>query len=169
MCKFKQIILPPHGSQNLNYLPQITKLYEKYSKFLQDDFAPKSALRHILNTAPNLWSITDFDDEFAGFVALDNFTGNNTTNFSAEVSTCFERKFWGKFTKNCAKIFFKKCFEIYGFYKIKALVFPDNFRVITLLKTSGFEYETTMPDETIRNGKLQDIDVYSLKNRFINF
>jgi RimJ/RimL family protein N-acetyltransferase len=97
-----------------------------------------------------------------GFVCLDNFTGNKRIKYSAELSTCFERRAWGDFTRYCAKIFLKKCFDELGLYKIKVQIFPDNFRIKTLLKYAGFKYEATLPKETIRNNKLQDIEVYSL-------
>ena len=49
--------------------------------------------------------------------------------------------------------------------KIKALVYPENFRVKTLLKLTGFEKEALLKNETLRKGKLQDIEVYSLFNK----
>ena len=49
-----------------------------------------------------------------------------------------------------------------GYTKIKAQIYPDNFRIASLLKASGFQYETTLKSETLRNGKPQDIDVYGL-------
>jgi RimJ/RimL family protein N-acetyltransferase len=47
-------------------------------------------------------------------------------------------------------------------YKVKAQIYPQNFRVKTLLKNSGFIYEATLKNETLRAGKPQDIEVYSL-------
>ena len=92
----------------------------------------------------------------------ENFVGNGETAFSAELTTCFEREAWGSFTRYCAKIFLKKCFDEIGLHKIRASIYPDNFRVSTLLKSAGFVYEATLPQETMRGGKLQDIDVYAL-------
>jgi RimJ/RimL family protein N-acetyltransferase len=47
-------------------------------------------------------------------------------------------------------------------FKIKAQIYPDNFRVKNLLKDAGFNYESTLINETLRAGKLQNIEVYSL-------
>ena len=73
-------------------------------------------------------------------------------------------KYWGDYTKKCAKLFLNFCFERFGFYKIKALVYPENSRVITLLKHAGFEKEALLKNETLRNNSLQDIEVYSVFN-----
>jgi len=132
---------------------------------LRDDFAPDDC-EFIISKIPYLWAIYTKDGEFAGFVFLDNFVGNGKSAFSAELTTCFERKMWGSFTKYCAKVFLKKCFEEFGLHKIRACIYPDNFRISALLKSSGFVYEATLPQETIRNGKLQDIDIYALYRNY---
>lgn len=97
-----------------------------------------------------------------GFVSLDNFIGGGNILYSAELTTCFEKKAWGSFTRYSAKIFLKKCFDELGLVKIKVQVYPDNFRTKALLKSSGFEYESTLKAETMRGGKMQDIDIYAL-------
>ena len=165
MCKFKRIILSPLYCY-LHYIPDVLKCYGKYAKYLQDDYAKNFGIFNIFLSCPNFWVITDYSGEFMGFVFLDNFTGNEKSNFSAEITVCFDKKAWGSFVRYSAKFFLKYCFDTFGFYKIKALIFPDNFRVKTLLKQVGFEYETTLPDETLRNGKLQDIEVYSIKRNY---
>lgn len=161
MCRFKQII-PPLFS-DFYYIPDILRCYGRYAKYLQDDYALNF---DIFRSCPNFWVITDYSDKFMGFVFLDNFTGNGNSNFSAEITVCFDKKAWGSFVRYSSKIFLKYCFDTFGFYKIKALIFPDNFRVKKLLKQVGFEYETTMPDETLRGGELQDIEVYSIKRNY---
>ncbi|MCM1339093.1 MAG: GNAT family N-acetyltransferase [Muribaculaceae bacterium] len=97
-----------------------------------------------------------------GFVYLDNFIGNGDMLYSAELTTCFDRCAWGVFTRYCAKFFLKKCFDEFGLYKIKAQIYSDNYRVKSLLKSSGFVHEATLKNETLRLGKPQNIEVYSL-------
>ena len=164
MCQFIQIIYNPRLTlfQNLHYIPDIKTCYEKYSKYLQDDFANHDFFTHLEEISPYIWAILDYEGTFMGFVYLDNFTGNKTHIYSAELTTCFDKKAWGSFTRYSAKFFLKKCFDELGLYKIKANIYPDNFRISTLLKSAGFKYETTLPKETIRFGKLQDIDQYAL-------
>lgn len=164
MCKFGQIQINPESLniENLHYIPSILKCFNKYSKYLHDDFTSNDGIEYILHSIPYLWAVCDYNNNFMGFVSLDNFTGNKYKSFCAELTTCFHPKAWGVFTRYSAKIFLKKCFDQFGLYKIKALIFPDNYRVKTLLKSAGFEYETTLPKDTVRNNKLQDIEVYSI-------
>ena len=159
MCKFKR--MSSLSFYDLHYIPQVINCYGKYAKYLHDDYAENFG---IFSACPNFWVFTDYSDEFMGFVFLDNFTGSRRTNFSAEITVCFDKK--ACFVRYSAKFFLKKCFDDFGFYKIKALIFPDNFRVKKLLTQVGFEYETTLPDETLRNGKPQNIDVYSIKRTY---
>ena len=152
------------------YFEQALFLYTKYSKFLDDDYAVNGLSVYeyfynlVLRTHPFFFVIIE-NDCVSGFVYLDNIIGSREKLHSAEVTTCFDRRFWGGYTKYCAKIFFEYCFKKYNFVKIKALVYPENFRVKTLLKSAGFEKEALLKNETIRKGKLHDIEVYSLFNK----
>ena len=149
------------------YFEQALFLYKKYSKYLNDNFGVweenyvQSFLQLILRTSPYFWVIVE-KDVVSGFVYLDNIIGDAKTCYSAELSTCFDKRFWGNYTKKCALLFLKFIFEVYCFEKIKALIFPDNFRVKNLLKFSGFEKEALLKKETKRGGVLQDIEVYSI-------
>lgn len=155
---------------NIGYLPHIIKLYEEFATVLHDDYFienKKSSVDVIIElierTSPYFWAILDKEHKrFAGFCFLDNWIGSKNTPHSAEVTTCFEPAFWGKYTKFCAKKFIKFCFKRYKLKKLKAYVFPQNSRVKTLLKKSGFTKESLLKAETVKDGKLQDIEVYSI-------
>ena len=163
MCKFEQLIIKPRFfTKYLHYIPELQNCYNKYYKYLQDDFAPKNIYSLIEAVAPFFWLILNGKKEFAGFVFLDNFIGSKDKNFSAEITTCFDKKAWGIFTRYSAKFFLKKCFDEFGLYKIKAQIYPDNYRVKQLLKSAGFCYEGTLYNETLRNGLMQNLDIYSL-------
>lgn len=164
MCKFRNLSLfTLECSSNLHYIPLVEKCWHKYSKYIQDDFA-KSNYANITNVIINtsFWLILDYEENFMGFVFLDNFVGDETQLYSAEITTCFDKKAWGNFTRYSAKFFLKKCFDEFGFQKLKAQIYPDNFRVRNFLKDCGFEYEATLKNETLRAGKAQDIEVYSI-------
>lgn len=148
------------------YFEQALFLYIKYSKFLDDDYAQNglSIYDYFFNLVnKTLFFVIVEDDFVSGFVYLDNFTGNDEKLHSAEITTCFDKCFWGDYTKMCGKIFLSYCFEKYELEKIKALVYPENFRVKTLLKSIGFEKEALLKGETLRNNKLQDIEVYACR------
>lgn len=172
MPKFIKILINKNKKEfkNIHYLPQVISLYERFSKYLSDDYffdknstIVDSIISIIESTCPYFWVIVDSKtNSFAGFVFLDNWVGSPQKAHSAEITTCFEPEFWGKYTKICAKKFIKYCFKKYKLLKIKAYIFPQNSRVKMLLKQSGFKREAQLISETIRNGKLQDVDIYSI-------
>ena len=148
------------------YFEQALLLYEKSIKFLDDDYALDGCSlggyfkKLISNT---LFYVIVQDSKVCGFVYLDNIVGDSKNLHSAEITACIDRTYWGVFPKICAVLFLSFCFENLGFKKIKALVYPENYRVKTLLKFAGFEFEALLKGETMRNNKLQDIEVYSCR------
>lgn len=172
MIKFIKIIINRKRKEfrNIQYLPQVISLYERFSRYLHDDYflnTQKSPVDAVINliekTSPFFWIIIDKkSSKFAGFVFLDNWVGSGNNFHSAEVTTCFDPSFWGKYTKICAKKFIKYCFKKYKLAKLKAYVFPQNVKVKTLLKRTGFNKEAVLKAETVKNGVLQDIEVYSI-------
>lgn len=149
------------------YFEQVLFLYNKYARFLDDDYAKEEKnsakyLRELIERVfPLFWVIVE-GDMVSGFVYLDNVIGGNIKFHSAELVTCFDKRFWGTYTKVCANAFLRFVFRKYGFEKIKVYVYPDNFRTRGLIEFCGFEKEAVLKSETLRNGKLQDIEVYSL-------
>lgn len=163
MCRFIRLAYSSMlVDDTLRNIENSKQCYERYFRYLQDDFAPADFYSFLEKSFPFFWFIEDMNNNYMGFVFLDNFVGNGDTKFSAEVTTCMHPRSWGVFTKYCAKFFFKMCFDTFGLYKITANVFPDNFRVKSLLKSSGFIFEGFMPAATVRAGKVQGIDMYSL-------
>ncbi len=151
--------------KNINFLEDIYYLYKKYNNFLNDDYAKENLLDEIIYTVerntPFFWVVL-YENKFAGFVFLENIIGNEKIMFSAEVTTCFKSEFWGTFTKKVAKKFIRYCFNKYGFKKIKAKVFKENFRVTSILRAAGMSLEAELKAETMKNGKPQDILIYSV-------
>lgn len=156
--------------ENTEYLSQAMFLYLRYQKYLDDDYAKNGSTFYdyfvelVERVCPLFWLIMD-EDKVAGFVYLDNMIGDNESLHSAELTTCFDKAYWGEFTKLSAKRFLDYCFETYGFKKIKASVYPQNSRVKAILKQSGFESEALLKAETLRNKELQDIEIYSIFNK----
>lgn len=159
MCKFIKIY--PLSLTSLRYIPKILNCYQKYSKYLRDDFASED-MEFIFSKLRYLWVILTAQEKFMGFAFLDNWVSGKNVNYSAEITTCFEKEAWGSFTRYSAKFFLKYCFDVFGLTKIQALIYPDNYRVSKLLKSSGFKYETNLPSATLRGGKPQDINIYAL-------
>ena len=91
------------------YFEQALFLYAKYSRFLDDDFArdEKSFIDYFFDLVKkSLFFVIVENDIVSGFVYLDNFIGNGKKLYSAEITTCFDKRFWGDYTKKCGKIFY---------------------------------------------------------------
>lgn len=172
MSKFIKLVIDRSKNEfrNIQYIPQVIRLYEQFSKYLHDDYfledkksSVDAVIELIEKTSPFFWGVLDNKtSKFAGFVFLDNWTGSFDKSHCAEVTTCFHPAFWGDYTKICAKKFIKYCFKKYNLKKLKAYVFPQNLKVRGLLKRVGFKKEALLKSETVKNGKLQDIEIYSI-------
>jgi hypothetical protein len=84
MSKFIKIIINKTRKEfrNIEYLPQIISLYERFSRYLNDDYflEKKSAMDAVIElvekTAPYFWVIIHKKSGIlAGFVFLDNWVG----------------------------------------------------------------------------------------------
>lgn len=172
MSKFIKIIINKNSNEirNIRYLPAVIALYERFARYLHDDYflqnklsSTDAVIELVEKTCPYFWAVVDKKSgNLAGFAFLDNWIGTKDNFHSAEITTCFHQSYWGSYTKYCAKKFIKYCFKKYKLKKIKASVFPQNFKVKTLLKRSGFKREAVLRAETIKNGVLQDIEVFSI-------
>ncbi len=155
--------------KNLQFLEEIYYLYQKHYRYLSDDYATyESLLDEVINiieqATPFFWVILS-DENFAGFVFLENLIGNKNKLHSAQITTAFKQEFWGDFTKKSAKKFIRYCFKKLNLKKLKALVFKENLKTTKILKTAGFKLEAELKAETLKNGKLQDIKVYSITKK----
>ena len=176
MCKFVNLIIDRKNLifKNTHYLSNVIFLYSRYSKYLTDDYIKTNTFLTVLNIIENsspffFVVLNEKTNEFAGFIYLDNLTGNRNAIHGAEISTCFEKKYWGNFTKKTALKFFDYCFNSLQFKKIKAQIYPFNHRVKTLLKFAGFKPDGILRGETLKFGKLTDIEVYSLLKEDLRF
>lgn len=170
LASFQQLVYNISTGEyiNLQYLPAFLELYIKYSKYLEDDFSVFNenrilgALSFLVNVSPHCYLVTDEEETLCGFFALENLRGTEQKPFSAEVVTCFDRKYWGKFTKFTALIFRDYCFNTLKLKKLKAVIYPQNKWVKALLRESGFQLEAKLNSETAKDGKYQDVEIYSI-------
>ena len=173
MIKFAKVIINKNTNEyrNLHFLPDIYKLMVKYERFMFDDYFNKEDLTDdLINLVENsgrfFWVIIDGKtNEFMGFAYFDNFIGCENNFHSAELNTCFCRKYWGNPVREAGRKFIKYCFKKYKFKKIKAVVFRENSAVKGLLRYLGFKKEAFLKNETLKNNQLQDVEIYSALRR----
>ena len=171
LFKFEKLIINRRKMyfHNLKYFPQILNLYIKYMQYLEDDFSSirenilTGLLDYIEYVSPHFYLVL-CENELCGFFALENIIGKNQNLYSAYVVTCFKKKYWGTFTKLAGHSFLKFCFEELGIRKLKAIIYPQNYRVRGILKNCGFVKEAKLFGETLKDGKPQDLEIYSVFN-----
>ncbi|MDD3150172.1 MAG: GNAT family protein [Candidatus Gastranaerophilales bacterium] len=159
---------------NSSYINQVIALFKNHHNSLIDDYyfckeisLENELIAFIEKTFPHFYLIFLIENNqkiFIGFVYLYNWRGNNNYIHSCTLTTCFDKKYWGKHPVLAGKTFIKSLFDNYKLEKIKAEVFCHNFKVISLLKKMNFEKEATLKNETFKNGSMIDIDVYSVFN-----
>ncbi len=176
MCKFIRLIIDRENSifKNTQYLSNVIFLYNRYSKYLNDDYAPETTYCNLVElierTNPFFYVILEAKTgDFAGFVYLDNLIGNSKALHSGEITVCFEQKHWGSFTRKTAICFFDYCFNKLELKKIKAQIYPFNNRVRKLLEFSGFKQDGILRGETLKYGKIEDVEVYSLLKQDLKY
>jgi len=170
MNRFKNLYINRADGRfhNTEYLTQAMFLHLRWREFLDDDYAKcpeQSFYEYFVDTverlSPFFWVVVK-DGAAVGIVYLENVTGSGKELYNSEITVCFDKSVWGGYTLETLKLFKRYYFEALGFRKIKALVYPQNFRVKTLLKRIGFKQEGLLHAETLKNGKPQDIEVYAL-------
>ena len=167
---FKRVIIDRNLRifENIEYLPEIFKLYTRYIENLEDDFSPlrnsfENFLDFVEKISPHFYTVL-YKNELCGILTLENIIGNTKKLYSAEISTCIKRKFWGKTALCISEIFKKYCMNVLKIIKLKALIYPQNKLVKRLLNKCGFKKEAVLISETIKNGKPQNVEIYSLFN-----
>lgn len=168
MNRFKKIIIKRQEGvfYNIEYLSQVMFLYMRYEKFLDDDYARngQSFYEYFINlverVCPLFWALVD-GEKVTGFVFLDNLIGDENRIHCAELTTCFDKAYWGAYTKESAELFLEFCLGVYGLNKIKVLVYPQNHLAKGLLRHCGFEKEGHLKSETMKDSKFQDVEIYS--------
>lgn len=157
--KFLPIEFSPETGKftNLHYIPEIAnlllanvdKLFDAFFE-LHDDNKIEKTIELVRSYAPHFWAIVDPKTlELAGIAYLYDWVGNDRLWFSTKVSTCFVRKYWGKFAHRAGKLFLRYAFAKYRLVKICAEVFDLNPYPKRLLATLGFKEEYKKPTATV--------------------
>ena len=116
----------------------------------------------IAHFAPFFWAITDTKTgELAGVAYLYDVIGMPKKPFSAYVSTCFRRKYWGKFVARAVKKFMRYIFGKLALHKLSAEVYADNLLGCRCVERAGFSPLVYCSEQTIRGGKLCDTRIFT--------
>lgn len=157
--KFLHVEFSPENGkfQNLQYIQSIAQLLlsnrdELFDAFFEinEENALEKTIELVRAYAPAFWAIVDPKTlELAGVAYLYDWLGNENLCYSVKVSTCFARKYWGKFARRAGKLFLRHVFAKFHPSKICAEVFETNPYPKQLLADLGFIWEYKKPSATV--------------------
>ncbi|MBQ2871680.1 GNAT family N-acetyltransferase [bacterium] len=174
---FSPVFLDESSGEFVNFslIPEIAELLSNNSDKLFDDFFgfdPACGLQKTLDLirsqSPYFWAIIDPQtNQLAGFVYLYDLVGSKELFFSASISCCFRRKFWGKFALQSGFEFLRFAKNQLRIFKINAEVFAKNAFPQRFLPAIGFKYSHTRERDTLNTrlcpkSPLCDVKVYTL-------
>ncbi len=108
------------------------------------------------------WAICDEQSGFYGAIGLSDI---NKERKSAEIGFWLLPKYWGKgIIKECMPEVLKYSFQKRGLFIIEAFVETENLNCYKVLKKMDFDYEKTIINAEIKNGKTINIAVFSKTN-----
>lgn len=160
--KFLQIEFSPQNAKflNLQYIPDIANLLyanrgELFDRFfgINEENKIEKTIELVNSFAPAFWAIVDpKTNELAGVVYLYDWIGDPEFCYSVKVSTCFKRKFWGKFAHRAGKLFIRYVCAKYRPLLLCAEVYEMNSLPKRLLSRLGFKQTYEKPMATMVNG-----------------
>lgn len=106
------------------------------------------------------WAITSlFNQTFYGAIGFNNLS---QTHQKAEIGFWLLPKYWGKgIMKDAIEMACSYGFTKLNLHRIEALVESENKNSKSILLKSGFDYEETMVDCEIKNGKFISLESYA--------
>lgn len=149
---------------SLIFIFDFIKLLKKYKHRLFDDVSSfndiKSIYNFIISLNGFLWFIVDpSKNKLAGFIFLDGWWANG---YGVDISTCFDKAYYGQFVRETGKIFIPYVFKTYNIKKLQAQVYSTNLVTTKLLYDLGFEYAGTFKKHTIVNNKVVDVMFFDI-------
>lgn len=144
---------------SLIFIFDFIKLLKKYKHRLFDDGNSfndiKSVYDFLLSLNGFLWFIIDpSKNKLAGFIFLDGWWANG---YGVDISTCFDKAYYGQFVRETGKIFIPYIFKTYNIKKLQAQVYSTNIVTTKLLYDLGFKYDGTFKKHTVVNNKVVDV------------
>lgn len=153
-------------SSSFIFIFDFLRLLKKYKHRLFDDgeqfYDINSVFKFITSLNGFLWFIIDPGKlKLAGFIFLDGWWANG---YGVEITTCFDKAYYGQFVRETGRIFIPYIFEAFNIKKLLAQVYSTNIMATKLLYDLGFEYEGTLKKHTIVKNKVVDILIFYMTN-----
>ena len=110
------------------------------------------------------WAICDpADEHFYGAIGIHDI---HPEHRKAEIGFWLLPEFWGKgIIPEASTRIIKHSFEELGLHRIYAYLESENYNSKKVLGKMGFEYEGTMKECEIKNGKWIDLEIFGLVHK----
>lgn len=146
--------------------PDVIRYYGVSYSTLEETKAQLEFFREIeLNQTGKWWAICDLADHtFYGGCGLNNL---NVQHRKAEIGYWLLPDCWGKgIITEALPLIIQYGFEEFSLHRIEAIVETENVHSKKIMQKTGFEYEGTMKECELKNGRFISLDIYArLNNR----
>jgi ribosomal-protein-alanine N-acetyltransferase len=106
------------------------------------------------------WAICSLDNKV--FYGASGISGYSKQHHKAEIGYWLLPEFWGKGIITAATaLVCLYAFELFALHRIEAIIEPQNASSKKVMHKLGFQYEGTMRDAEIKNGRYIDLEMYS--------
>lgn len=144
---------------NVQYLPFILTLFEKYRNILSDDYYPQEEselVNYLIEEINSLYPwflICLKDGEPIGTVWISHWHGTANRYHSCQVHSYLDRKFWGKPAREAMDELLDILFNHIGVQRVQMEIPEFNRKAVGFAEKMGFVREGTVRCATIKDGK----------------
>jgi len=142
--------------------PEVTRYYAVHFSTLEDTKIQMDWYRDLKENGTGLWwgIYGEEDNKFRGACGFNNLEKEHK---KAEIGLWLLQEYWGNgILKEVMPQVFKEGFESLGLNRIEGYVVSDNAKCKSALEKINFTYEGTLREFEIKNGKLINVDLYSI-------
>ncbi len=148
------------------------KLCLKYhSRLFDDDFfrinfsTPERFFNFIKQFKDNIYFVLlGKEEKFAGFFYLYETKKAANGYFDSKITLCICRPYWGFGSYAIAKKGLKFLFETMNVRKLSVEIVGENSYAWKLIEKLEFEYEATLKKECFKNGRAENLHIFSKFN-----
>ena len=142
-----------------------------HSRLFDDEFfrinfsTPEKFLNFVKMFKNNIYyALLGKDEKFAGFFYLYETKKVPNGFFDSKVTFCICRSYWGFGSYAIAKKALKFLFEVMNVRKLSIEIVGENSYAKKLIERLNFEYEATLKKECFKNGKAENLYIFSKFN-----
>ena len=171
LIKAENLIMRPIRNADIDHVfrglshPEVIKYYGVSFSSLEETKVQMEWYANIEKDKTGIWwAICDqTDKDFFGAIGFNDI---HPEHHRAEIGFWILPAHWGKgIIPEAARVVCDYAFETLGLHRIYAYVESENNNSKKVLSKMGFEYEGTMKEYEIKNGKWIDLEIFGLLHK----